>query len=244
MSAPVIRMRGVDRVYGRGDSAVKALDGIELEVGWGEFVAIMGPSGSGKTTLMNIIGCLDRPSRGSYELNGTDISSLSEGRLAEVRLRETGFIFQTFNLLPRLSALQNVELPLVYAGVSARRRREKAMGLLATVGLSHRVGHRPAAMSGGERQRVAVARSLVNDPSLLLADEPTGNLDSRSGADIVRLLEDLHGQGRTIVLITHEREVADHAGRTVFIRDGKVCGTETHDGQTRGTEARDGRERS
>jgi len=244
VSAPVIRMRGVDRVYGRGDSAVKALDGIELEVGWGEFVAIMGPSGSGKTTLMNIIGCLDRPSRGSYELNGTDISSLSEGRLAEVRLRETGFIFQTFNLLPRLSALQNVELPLVYAGVSARRRREKAMGLLATVGLSHRVGHRPAAMSGGERQRVAVARSLVNDPSLLLADEPTGNLDSRSGADIVRLLEDLHGQGRTIVLITHEREVADHAGRTVFIRDGKVCGTETHDGQTRGTEARDGRERS
>jgi putative ABC transport system ATP-binding protein len=171
---------------------------------------------------MNIVGCLDRPTTGTYELNGTDVSKLSEGQLAHVRLRDTGFIFQTFNLLPRLTALQNVELPMVYARVPARRRRARALELLTLVGLGHRVSHKPAAMSGGERQRVAVARSLVNDPALLLADEPTGNLDSKSGTEIVALLADLHRQGRTIVLITHEREVAEHAERVVFIRDGRL----------------------
>jgi putative ABC transport system ATP-binding protein len=219
---PVIRMSSVSKVYGRDEGTVKALDSIDLEVARGEFVAVMGPSGSGKSTLMNIVGCLDRPSRGTYELDGQDVSRLSESQLAGVRLRDTGFIFQTFNLLPKLSALQNVELPMVYAGVPARRRRARAVELLTLVGLGHRVGHRPAEMSGGERQRVAVARSLVNDPALLLADEPTGNLDSKAGAEIVALLEALHREGRTIMLITHEREVAEHAERTVYMRDGKV----------------------
>ncbi len=219
---PVVAMRGIAKIYGSGDSEVRALDGVDLQLNRGEFVAIMGPSGSGKSTLMNIIGCLDRPTAGSYELSGRDVSRLSESQLSHVRRHSIGFVFQTFNLLPRLSALANVELPMIYAGVPARRRREHALELLTRVGLEKRVSHRPAMMSGGERQRVAVARSLANNPDLLLADEPTGNLDSRAGAEIVTLIQELHREGHTVLLITHEADVAAHAERTVVIRDGRV----------------------
>ena len=223
MSAtPVIRLRSLEKVYGKGEGAVKALTSVDLDVGKGEFLAVMGPSGSGKSTLMNIVGCLDRPTRGTYELNGQDVSRFSDDRLAQVRLVGTGFIFQTFNLIPRLTALQNVELPMIYAGLRSRKRRERARELLDLVGLGHRLEHRPAALSGGECQRVAVARSLVNDPALLLADEPTGNLDSKSGAEIITLIEKLHQQSRTVMLITHERDLAERAQRVIHMHDGQV----------------------
>jgi putative ABC transport system ATP-binding protein len=222
--ASVIEMNGITRVFGAGDFGVRALDGIDLHVGRGEFLALMGPSGSGKSTLMNILGCLDRPTSGRYVLGGRDVSGLSEAELAHTRRHSIGFVFQTFNLLPRLTALHNVELPMIYARVNGKERRQKAIRLLETVGLGHRLEHRPNMMSGGERQRVAVARSLANDPELLLADEPTGNLDSRSGEEIVSLLVRLHEEGRTILLITHEKEVADRAGRVVYIRDGRISG--------------------
>jgi putative ABC transport system ATP-binding protein len=224
--ADLVIMEGVAKVYGLGGYTLSALDGIDLRVRRGEFLAIMGPSGSGKSTLMNIIGCLDRPTRGTYRLDGEDVSRLSEDSLARVRRLAVGFVFQTFNLLPRLTALHNVEVPMVYAGLSPRKRRDRAHKLLTQVGLADRWSHHPSQMSGGERQRVAIARSLANEPALLLADEPTGNLDSRSGAEIVGLLERLHGEGRSVILITHEPEVASHAQRIIHLKDGRIASSE------------------
>jgi len=219
---PTVKMQGVTRVYGLGGYQVKALDGIDLTVMPGEFLALMGPSGSGKSTLMHIMGCLDRPSAGSYRLEGLDVSALSEDALARVRRLRLGFVFQTFNLLPRLTALQNVELPMIYAGVRRRERRAQARERLEAVGLGERTHHHPNEMSGGERQRVAIARSLVNEPALLLADEPTGNLDSKSGDEVVDIIADLHAAGKTIVLITHEPSIAARAQRIIYMRDGRL----------------------
>jgi len=218
----VIRLEQITKVFGEGTAQIAAVAGVDLEVRRGEFLAIMGPSGSGKSTLMNIIGCLDRPTAGRYCLDGRDVAKLDDDALADARRLAIGFVFQTFNLLPRLTALQNVELPMIYAGVGGRARRKRASDFLGMVGLAGRVTHRPNQLSGGERQRVAIARSLANEPSLLLADEPTGNLDSKSGAEIVTLLERLHTDGRTIVLITHEQDVAQHAERIVHLRDGRI----------------------
>jgi len=205
-----------------GSQEVQALRGIDLNIGHNEFVAIMGPSGSGKSTLMNIIGCLDTPTSGEYHLNGKNVSELSDNELAHVRNREIGFVFQTFNLLPRANILANVELPLVYAGVKATERKERALNALDHVGLGDRVHHKPNELSGGQRQRVAVARALVNTPSILLADEPTGNLDSKTGEEIMELFEELYHQGNTIILVTHEEDIADHARRIIRLRDGKL----------------------
>jgi putative ABC transport system ATP-binding protein len=215
-------MRGIVRRYQMGTHVVNALDGADLEVERNEYVALMGPSGSGKTTFMNIIGCLDTPTEGSYILNGEDVTHLGDDELAYIRNREIGFVFQTFNLLPRASAFQNVELPLIYAGVDARQRRERAAESLHAVGLEDRAHHRPNELSGGQRQRVAIARALVNRPSILLADEPTGNLDSKAGADIMSLFDELHRRGHTLIVVTHDDAVAAHAGREVRLRDGRV----------------------
>jgi putative ABC transport system ATP-binding protein len=201
---------------------VKALRGVDFQIGRNEFVAIMGPSGSGKSTLMNLIGCLDSPTAGEYWLNGQLVSELSDDALARIRNKEIGFVFQTFNLLPRADALHNVELPLIYAGTSAKQRRELAHTALERVGLADRMHHRPNELSGGQRQRVAIARALVNQPSILLADEPTGNLDSATGQDIMRLFEELHDQGQTIVLVTHEQDIAEHAHRQIHLLDGTI----------------------
>jgi len=218
----ILSLRDVRKTYVMGDLEVQALAGISMDVHEGEYVAVMGPSGSGKSTLMHILGCLDVPTSGTYELAGTDVSSMTEAQLAEVRNRRIGFVFQGFNLLPTLSAWRNVELPLCYAGVGREERRERAVAALERVGLGGRVDHRPGELSGGQQQRVAVARALVTDPALILADEPTGNLDSRSTADVLGLLQDLSAAGRTIMLITHEADVAEAAQRTVRIRDGLV----------------------
>jgi putative ABC transport system ATP-binding protein len=218
--SPMLHMSGVRKTYSTGVVEVEALRGIDLEIEEGSYVAVMGPSGSGKSTLMHIIGCLDIPSAGTYELDGIDVSGMSEKQLAEVRNRKIGFVFQQFNLLPSLTALRNVELPLVYAGVPAAQRKQRAMEALAKVGLADRVQHRPGELSGGQQQRVSVARALVTNPTLLLADEPTGALDSHSTAEILNLFEELNDSGRTIVMITHEHDVAEHARRVVHIYDG------------------------
>ena len=218
--SPMLHMWGVRKTYATGVVEVEALRGIDLEIEEGNYVAVMGPSGSGKSTLMHIIGCLDIPSAGTYELDGIDVSAMSEKQLAEVRNRKIGFVFQQFNLLSSLSALRNVELPLVYAGVPAAQRKQRAMDALEKVGLADRVQHRPGELSGGQQQRVSVARALVTNPTLLLADEPTGALDSRSTAEILALFEELNDSGRTIVMITHEHDVAEHARRVVHIYDG------------------------
>ena len=210
-----------------GTETVHALRDVSLEIQRGEYVAIMGPSGSGKSTLMNLIGCLDTPTSGHYELNGARVSEMDDNHLAEVRNREIGFIFQTFNLLPRSSALHNVELPLIYAGVSAEHRRQVALDALKQVGLADRVHHKPNELSGGQRQRVAVARALVNKPSLLLADEPTGNLDSKTGAEIMALFEELSRKGNTIIVVTHEEDIARHTRRIIRLHDGDIAGDES-----------------
>jgi putative ABC transport system ATP-binding protein len=218
----LIQMTGIVRRYQMGSHVVSALDGVDLLVERNEYVALMGPSGSGKTTFMNIIGCLDTPTEGSYVLNGQDVTRLVDDELAYIRNREIGFVFQTFNLLPRASAMQNVELPLIYAGVDAKERRVRVAESLRAVGLDDRADHRPNELSGGQRQRVAIARALVNRPSLILADEPTGNLDSKSGEEIMKLFEDLHRQGHTLIVVTHDDAVAAHARREVRLRDGRV----------------------
>jgi putative ABC transport system ATP-binding protein len=222
VSQPVIDLVDVNKAYRSGSLSVQALDNVNLTIDEGEFVAILGPSGSGKSTLMHIIGCLDVPTSGVYLLGGEDVSMLDEDRLAEIRNRRIGFVFQQFNLLASLSAWRNVELPLAYSGLRRRERRERAMAALAQVGLGDRVDHRPGELSGGQQQRVAIARALVTEPALILADEPTGNLDSASTAEILGLLNDLHASGRTMVLITHEREIAAAAQRRVRIRDGRL----------------------
>ncbi len=215
-------MHGLRRSYNMGNTTIDALNGIDIDIFPNEYVAIMGPSGSGKTTLMNLIGCLDTPSGGVYKLNGTSVANLNDSRLAEIRNREIGFVFQTFNLLPRATALHNVELPLIYSGMKQKERLLRAHQALEQVGLGDRSGHRPGEMSGGQRQRVAIARALVTRPSLLLADEPTGNLDSKTGMEIMALFDDLHKAGQTIVLVTHETDIAAHAIRQIFLRDGNI----------------------
>lgn len=218
----VIQIENLTRVYQMGETEVSALAGVSLEVKRNEYIAIMGPSGSGKSTLMNMIGCLDTPSSGEYILNGNRVSQMNDSDLAEVRNREIGFVFQTFNLLPRTSCLANVELPLIYAGVKASDRKERALEVLDKVGLGDRVDHKPNELSGGQRQRVAIARALVNSPSILLADEPTGNLDTKTGDEIMLLFEELYRAGNTIILVTHENEIAKYARRIVRLRDGLV----------------------
>ncbi len=220
--APLISVENLTRVYKVGEEEVRALDGVSFDVRRGEWVAVVGQSGSGKSTLMNLIGALDTPSGGSYRINGHDVEHLSDDQLADLRNNEIGFVFQTFQLLPRSTALANVELPLVYRGVPRRERRERARRALEAVGLGNRTHHRPNELSGGQRQRVAVARALVGEPSLLLADEPTGNLDSATGEDIMRLFAELHGRGHTILLVTHEPRLAGRCPRAVRLSDGKV----------------------
>ncbi|MCC6817819.1 MAG: ABC transporter ATP-binding protein [Bacteroidia bacterium] len=218
----LIDIRGVEKVYRVGTEKVYALKGVDLDIFKGEYVALMGPSGSGKSTLMNILGCLDSFTAGKYVLNGTDVSIMSENDLAEVRNKEIGFVFQTFNLLPRMSALENVALPLVYAGASKKDRLQRAEEVLIQVGLQDRMTHKPNELSGGQRQRVAIARGLVNNPSILLADEPTGNLDTKTSVEIMELFREIHSKGNTIVLVTHEEDIAMNAKRIVRLRDGQI----------------------
>ena len=232
----IIQTHNLRKVYGMGDIQVNALDGVEIQINQGEFVAVMGPSGSGKSTLMNILGCLDRPTEGHYILNGADVSGLDKVQLAAIRNRELGFIFQSFNLLARTSALRNVMLPLVYKRskqLSQKEREEKAMAALESVGLADRAHHEPNELSGGQRQRVAIARALVNDPALIMADEPTGNLDTKTGDEIMTVLHGLHGKGSTIVMVTHEQYIAEQTERTITLVDGRIH-TDHHNGHNGG----------
>ena len=222
MSQPVIEIRDLKKIYKMGSMLVNALNGVSFDVASNEYIAIMGPSGSGKSTLMNMIGCLDTPTSGTYILNNNDVSKLDDGELAEARNREIGFVFQTFNLLPRTDCLSNVELPLIYAGVKTSERRKRAADTLTKVGLGDRMDHKPNELSGGQRQRVAIARALVNNPSILLADEPTGNLDTKTGEEIMNLFEELYRSGNTIIVVTHEQEIANHARRIIRLRDGVI----------------------
>ena len=218
----VIDIRGVTKLYHMGEETVHALRGVSLQVHSNEYLAIMGPSGSGKSTLMNMLGCLDTPTSGHYEFNGKDVSSMSDDELASIRNREIGFVFQTFNLLPRSTSLHNVELPLIYAGLSPHERRERARLAMINVGLGDRMLHKPNELSGGQRQRVAIARALVNHPSIILADEPTGNLDSKTGEEIMQLFDQLYEQGNTIIVVTHEEDIARHARRAIRLHDGLI----------------------
>ena len=229
-TGPVIHAEDLWRTYQMGSEEIHALRGVSFDIQPGEYVAVMGPSGSGKSTLMNLIGCLDTPSKGKYVLRGKVVSEMNDDELAAIRNREIGFVFQTFNLLPRATALHNVELPLVYAGVPKEKRIELAKKSIAMVDLAERMMHKPNELSGGQRQRVAIARALVMNPSVLLADEPTGNLDSATGEEIMKLFERLHEQGHTIILVTHERDIADHAHRTIHIRDGRIESDERRKG--------------
>jgi len=222
MDNQVIQINDIKKFYHVGSEVVKALQGVSVAINKGEYVAIMGPSGSGKSTLMNIIGALDTPTGGQYVLNGTDVSRLTDDSLAEIRNKEIGFVFQTFNLLPRYTALENAMLPLIYAGISKNERLKKGEAVMENVGLTDRMHHRPNEMSGGQRQRVAVARALINNPSIILADEPTGNLDSKTSVDIMRLFDEIHSKGNTIIVVTHEEDIAQHAHRIIRLRDGLV----------------------
>lgn len=222
MKEEVIRIEGIRKIYTIGKEEVRALDGVDLTIYRNEYVAIMGPSGSGKSTMMNILGCLDTPTSGTYILNGTDVSCMGDNELADVRGKEIGFVFQSFNLLPRYSSLENVELPLIYRGVPKDQRDELGRKALENVGLADRMDHRPNELSGGQRQRVAVARALINHPSIILADEPTGNLDTKTSIDIMRLFEEIHRSGNTIIVVTHEEDIAQHARRIIRLRDGKI----------------------
>lgn len=218
----VISVNDLKKIYIMGTTQVKALQGVSIDIAPNEYVALMGPSGSGKSTLMNLLGCLDSPTSGEYWLNGTNVSTMTDGELAEVRNKEIGFVFQTFNLLPRLSSLENVALPLVYAGMSRSDRNDRAQEVLTAVGLGDRVHHKPNELSGGQRQRVAIARALVNNPSIILADEPTGNLDTKTSVEIMEIFEEIHKQGNTVILVTHEPDIAEHAHRIIRLRDGLV----------------------
>ncbi len=227
--APLIRFKDVAKIYVMGEMEVRALDGVDMEIHRGEYVAIMGPSGSGKSTMMNVIGCLDTPTSGTYELNGHLVSSMTDDDLAKIRNEEIGFVFQTFNLLARTTALQNVELPLIYAGKAPHERHEMALKALDSVNLSARADHVPNQLSGGQRQRVAIARALVNHPSILLADEPTGALDTKTSVEIMALFEELYQKGNTIIIVTHEEDIARHAHRIVKLRDGKIIHDEPNE---------------
>ena len=224
MGDPVAQLQGVEKVYGSGEMAVKALDGVDLTVNRGDYLAVMGASGSGKSTAMNILGCLDRPSSGSYRLNNTPVEDLSDDQLADLRNRDLGFVFQQFHLLPQLSALDNVILPMVYAGVPAAERRQRAQAALERVGLGQRLNNKPNQLSGGQQQRVAIARAIINQPALLLADEPTGALDSQTTAEVLDIFDDLHRGGMTVVMVTHEDDVAARAEKIVHFRDGRILG--------------------
>ncbi len=218
----IIRISGLKKIYKMGNQQVNALNGADLVIRENEYVAIMGPSGSGKSTMMNILGCLDTPTEGCYILNGTDVSKMEDSQLAEVRNKEIGFVFQSFNLLPRYTALENTALPLIYAGFSKEEREEKARKALETVGLGERTSHRPSELSGGQRQRVAIARALINNPSIILADEPTGNLDTKTSVDIMNLFEQIHNNGNTVIVVTHEEDIAMYAKRIIRLRDGRI----------------------
>jgi putative ABC transport system ATP-binding protein len=222
MSENVIEVRNIIRDFKLGQEIVHVLKGIDLDIKKGDYIAFMGPSGSGKSTLMNLLGCLDTATAGSYKLNGTDVSSLSDDQLADIRNTEIGFVFQTFNLLPRTTALDNVALPMIYAGMSKKDRVARAKEVLTSVGLADRMDHQPSQLSGGQRQRVAVGRALVNNPSIILADEPTGNLDSKTGVEIMALFEKIHENGNTVIVVTHEEEIAEHAHRVIRLRDGVI----------------------